>query len=138
MVLIDIAEIARRSGMPASTLRFYEEKGLIESVGRHGLRRAFEATVLERLSLIALGRSAGFSLDEIAGMLDGGGGPQIDRARLLTRAHEVDRTIRRLAALRDGLRHAAACPAPSHAQCPTFRRLMAVAAQRVRKTRQRG
>ncbi|ETD54036.1 hypothetical protein X778_09515, partial [Pseudomonas aeruginosa VRFPA07] len=65
---LDIGEVARRSGVPASTLRYYEEKGLIASSGRHGLRRLFDAGVLERLALIGLGRAAGLSLDEIAGM----------------------------------------------------------------------
>src|SRR5579859_2178510 len=45
----DIAEVAQRAGVPASTLRFYEEKGLIVSVGRRGLRRLFDASVFERL-----------------------------------------------------------------------------------------
>jgi len=125
---LDITEVARRSGVPASTLRFYEEKGLIASVGRRGLRRLFDPRVLERLALIALGRSAGFSLDEIAGMFTPDGRPSIDRQLLATRAKELDRTIHRLSAMRDGLKHAAACPAPSHMECPTFRRLLKVAA----------
>jgi len=61
--LLDIAEVAQRSAVPAATLRFYEEKGLIASTGRRGLRRLFDADVLQRLALIALGRAAGFSLD---------------------------------------------------------------------------
>jgi len=60
---VDITEVARRSGIPTSTLRFYEEKGLIASIGRRGLRRVFNPGVLERLALIAVGRAAGFSLD---------------------------------------------------------------------------
>ena len=60
---MDITEVALRSGLPASTLRFYEEKGLIASIGRQGLRRVFGPGVLGRLALIALGRAAGFSLD---------------------------------------------------------------------------
>lgn len=127
MKLLDIAEVARRSGLPASTLRFYEEKRLIESVGRRGLRRLFEPSVLERLSLITLGRNAGFSLDEIAKMFAADGRPQIDRAQLTAKAEEMDLTIRQLSAMRDGLRHAAACPAPSHLECPTFRRLLSAA-----------
>ncbi len=138
MALIDIAEVARRSGVPASTLRFYEEKGLIESLGRRGLRRTFGAVVIERLSLIALGRSAGFSLDEISEILGKGSATDIDRSILLARAEEIDRTVRRLRALRDGLRHAAACPAPSQAECPTFRRLMLIAALRTRKAKRKG
>ena len=121
---MDIAEVAKRSGVPASTLRFYDEKGLITSVGRRGLRRLFDAGVLERLALIALGRSAGFSLDEIARMFAPNGRPQIDRQVLAAKAKELDETIGKLSAMRDGLQHAAVCPAPSHLECPTFRRLL--------------
>jgi DNA-binding transcriptional MerR regulator len=125
---MDITEVAKRSGVPASTLRFYEEMGLIASVGRRGLRRLFEPRVLERLALIALGRAAGFSLDEIARMFAPDGRPKIDRRVLAAKAEELDGTIHRLSAMRDGLRHAAVCPAPSHMECPTFRRLLAGAA----------
>lgn len=120
--------MAQRSGVPASTLRFYEQKGLIRPVGRRGLRRVFGPGVLERLALIALGGAAGFSLEEIARMFAPDGRPRIDRRMLAAKADELDRTIRRLSAMRDGLRHAAVCPAPSHMECPTFRRLLGAAA----------
>ena len=126
---LDIAQVARRSGVPASTLRFYEEKGLIGSIGRRGLRRLFDPAVLERLALIALGRAAGFSLDEIGQMFAPDGQPRIERARLVAKAEELDLTIRRLTAMRDGLRHAADCPAPSHAECPHFRRIVRLAGE---------
>jgi DNA-binding transcriptional MerR regulator len=125
---MDIAEVARRSGVPASTLRYYEEKGLIASTGRRGLRRLFDAGVLERLALIALGRAAGFSLDDIARMFGAEGGPRVDRQMLLAKADELDRTIQELCTMRDGLRHAAACRASDHMQCPTFRRIVRAAA----------
>ena len=125
---MDINDVAKRSGVPASTLRFYEEKGLIVSVGRRGLRRTFDPGVLERLALIGLGRAAGFSLEEIASMFAPDGRPKIDRQMLPAKATDLDATIRRLTAMRDGLRHAAACPAPSHMECPTFRRLLEAAA----------
>lgn len=128
MKSLDISEVAQRSGLPASTLRFYEEKGLISSIGRRGLRRLFPHTVLERLALIAMGRAAGFSLDEIATMFSPGGRPRIDREMLTAKASELDRTIRKLTAMRDGLRHAAACTAPTHMECPTFRRILSAAA----------
>ena len=130
---MDIAAVAKQSGVAASTLRFYEEKGLIASVGRQGLRRVFNPSVLERLALISLGRSAGFSLDEIARMFAADGRPRIDRRVLAAKAKDLDATIRRLIAMRNGLRHAAACPAPSHMQCPTFRRLLKEATSRGRK-----
>ena len=125
---LDITEVAQRCGVPASTLRFYEEKGLIASIGRRGLRRVFAPAVLERLALIALGRAAGFSLDEIALMFAPDGRPRIDRQVLTAKADELDRTMRKLKAMRDGLRHAAVCTAPSHMECPTFRRLLRAAA----------
>jgi DNA-binding transcriptional MerR regulator len=122
---LDISDVAKRSGVPASALRFYEEKGLIASVGRRGLHRLFDPRVLERLSLISLGRAAGFTLDEIAQMFAADGRPMIDRQLLARKAEQLDETIRKLLAMRNGLRHAARCPARSHLECPTFRRLMA-------------
>jgi DNA-binding transcriptional MerR regulator len=124
---LDIAEVAQQSGVPASTLRFYEEKGLIASLGRRGLRRVYEPGVMERLSLIALGRTAGFSLAEISLTFAQNGRPRIDRRMLAAKADELDAKIVRLGALRDGLRHAAACPAPSHLECPRFRSLLRAA-----------
>jgi DNA-binding transcriptional MerR regulator len=124
---LDIAEVSQRSGIPASALRFYEQKGLITSVGRRGLRRQFDAGVLERLAVIALARAGGFSLDEIALMFAPDGRPRLDRQKLKAKAEELDRTIRELSAMRDSLRHAAACPARTHMECPTFRRFLRAA-----------
>ena len=138
---MDITEVAQRSGLTASTLRFYEEKGLIASIGRRGLHRVFDPKVLERLALIALGRSAGFSLDEISLMFAPDGRPRIDRQMLAAKAEELDRTIRKLTEMRDGLRHAVACRAPSHMECPTFRRILRAASGALgsgRKKRSRG
>lgn len=125
---MDIAEVARRSGVPASTLRFYEEKGVIASVGRQALRRRFDPGVLDQLALIALGQAAGFTLDEIRSMFSPRGTPSIDRRMLTAKAEELDATIKRLKAMSEGLKHAAACRAPSHAECPSFQRLLKAAA----------
>ena len=125
---IDITAVAQRAGVPASTLRFYEEKGLISSIGRRGLRRVFDSKVLERLALISLGRTAGFSLDQIRLMFAPDGQPRIDRQLLEAKAEELDKTIRRLSTMRDGLRHAAVCRAPSHMECASFRRILQAAA----------
>ncbi|MBX3627203.1 MAG: helix-turn-helix domain-containing protein [Rhizobacter sp.] len=125
---MDIAEVAKRSGVPASTLRYYEEKGLIASVGRQGLRRLFAPEVIDQLALIALGQAAGFSLDDIGAMFSADGKPNINRKMLDAKADELDATIKRLKAMSNGLRHAAVCPARNHAECPTFRRLLRAAA----------
>jgi DNA-binding transcriptional MerR regulator len=126
---LDIGEVAQRAGVRASTLRYYEEMGLISSTGRRGLRRLFDPGVVERLALIALGRAAGFSLEEIARMFTPDGKPRIDRRLLVAKAEELDKKIRELTAMREGLRHAAACKAPSHMECPTFRRLLSAASK---------
>ncbi|KAA3655179.1 MAG: MerR family transcriptional regulator [Proteobacteria bacterium] len=125
---MDISEVAKRTGVPASTLRYYEKRGLIHSVGRDGLRRRFAPGVLDQLALIALGQAAGLSLDEVHTMLSPNGEPNIDRQLLSAKADEIDTLIKRLRAVSDGLRHAAACPAPSHAACPSFQKLLKAAA----------
>ncbi len=129
MLDIDISELALRSGVKASALRFYEEKGLIASTGRRGLKRMFTPDTAERLALIALGRASGFSLDEIADLL---AGPDIDRTRLRAKAADLDRRIEQLTRMRDGLRHAADCKVPQLMDCPHFLRIVKVAGARRR------
>lgn len=127
MSLIDIGVLSERSGVPASTLRYYEEIGLIESLARRGLRRQFGEQAITQLALISLGKTAGFSLDEIKGMFSKDGAPELPRTALHLRADKLDRQIRELTLLRDALRHVAECPAESHMECPKFRRLLRLA-----------
>lgn len=127
MKFLDIGEVAERSGVPPSALRHYEAEGLIASVSRHGLRRQFPPEVLLQLSLIGLCKAAGFSLREIAGMFGRNGLPDLPRDTLRAKAAEVGRKIDQLTALKDTLSHIADCPAPSHLECPSFRRLLAKA-----------
>lgn len=125
---MDISQVARRTGVAASTLRYYEKLGLITSLNRKGARRVFEASVVQQLGLIALGQAAGLSLDEIRLMLTPNGKLQVDRSLLSSKADQIDALIKQLRAMSRGLRHAAACRAPSHAECPTFIRLLGDAA----------
>ena len=134
---MDISEVARRTGVPASTLRYYEKRGLITSLAPQGARRRFAPAVLDQLALIALGQVAGLSLDDVQSMLSPNGRPNIDRQLLAAKADELDATIRQLSAVRRGLRHAAACPARSHAECPTFKKLLKAAASGALKAQQR-
>ncbi|GAB3785356.1 helix-turn-helix domain-containing protein [Dyella agri] len=130
MRYLDIGAVSARSGIKPSALRHYEAVGLIASVSRHGLRRQFLPEVLLQLKLVSMGKSAGFSLEEIAGMFGKNGLPDLPRAALHQKADEIDRQIRELMALRNTLRHVADCSAPSHMECPTFRRLVNVAGRR--------
>ena len=88
---------------------------------------------IERLTLISLGCSAGFSLDEIGEMFTPEG-PDINRILLLAKAEELDSKIKELTSIRDGLRHASACKAQNHFDCPKFLRFLHVAGKnRVRQ-----
>ncbi|MFN4009002.1 MAG: helix-turn-helix domain-containing protein [Pannonibacter sp.] len=128
MQILDIADVARISGVPASTLRYYEEQGLITSIGRRGLRRLFGPETLQQLGIIALAKSAGFSLNEIRGMFGPDGQPSLSHAQWQAKADELERHIARLSDLRDLICHVAECPAPRHMECEQFRILMASAA----------
>ncbi|MDM0044251.1 helix-turn-helix domain-containing protein [Variovorax dokdonensis] len=132
---MDISEVARRSGVPASTLRYYGEKGLISPLGEQGARRRYAPEVLDQLALIALGQAAGFALDEIRSMFLPNGEPDIDRRLLATKADEIDRTVARLRAMSRSLKHAAVCPAPRHAECPSFQKLLKAAASDAKASR---
>ena len=108
---LDIGEVVRRSGVPASTLRYYEQLGLLQ--------------VLERLALIGLGQSAGLSLQQIGAAMPQGAGLALDRTALLARADALQQQIRRLQRAQDRLRRAAACPHAEDARrCASFRRLL--------------
>lgn len=126
---MNISEVVKKTGIPASTLRYYEEKGLIKSVGRNGLQRNFPEAVIEKLALISLAQSADFSLDEILMMFSSDGNNLIDRKKLLDKATQIDETIKRLTMMSNSLKHAAVCKAPSHVECPSFKRLMKAALQ---------
>ena len=75
---MDIGEVSKKAKVTTATLRFYEEKGLIKSIGQ-GLRRQYGKQVIDQLALIALGRAAGFSLNEVATMFRQDGKPDLDR-----------------------------------------------------------
>lgn len=138
MKFLDIAEVADRTGLPASTLRYYEELRLVESVARHGLRRQYEPGVLQRLALITMARSAGFSLGEIAGMFSPAGKPEIPREELHLRAERLEDKAREMVALASIMRHVADCPAPSHLECPTFQKLLRIGTRYQSRTRRQG
>ncbi|MGE0762981.1 MAG: helix-turn-helix domain-containing protein [Bdellovibrionales bacterium] len=127
---LDIGEVVRLTGVPPSTLRFYEEKGLIRSTGRHGLRRLFNSHILQQLEFIALGRHAGLTLEDIASMFTTEGKLQVNRRFLFDKANEIEQNLRKLTAVHNTLLHVAKCSAPNHMECPKFQRLLRVAGKR--------
>ena len=65
-----IGEVARRTGLKVTAIRFYEAEGLLPRAARIGGRREFDAKTVERLQLIAAAQEHGFRLSEIREMLD--------------------------------------------------------------------
>lgn len=127
MGAIDISNLSKRSGVPASTLRYYEEKKLIKSIGRIGLKRLFDTYVFEQLEFIALGQRAGFSLEDIQAMLTTKGEYEINRGKLQEKAQEIGQHVKQLTAIQRCLEHAAKCSAERHSECPKFQKLLRVA-----------
>jgi DNA-binding transcriptional MerR regulator len=118
--LLDIGDVAARSGLAASALRYYEHEGIIRSTGRKGLRRQFPREVLMTLAVVALCRRAGFTLDETRTVLATGG----DAAWKTFAARKRDQ-LRAQAAhfgtMADQLDHALRCPSPNVFDCVHFR-----------------
>ena len=127
MGAIDISNLSKRSGVPASTLRYYEEKKLIKSIGRNGLKRLFDTYIFEQLDFIALGQRAGFSLEDIQAMLTTKGKYEVNRDKLQEKAQEIGQHVKQLTAIQRCLEHAAKCSAERHSECPKFQKLLRVA-----------
>ncbi|HEY1651346.1 MAG TPA: MerR family transcriptional regulator [Acidimicrobiales bacterium] len=118
--LLDIGEVAARTGMAPSALRFYEREQIIASVERKGLRRQFRPEVLTTLAVVAMCRQAGFTLEEIKQVLATGGQPgwkafaARKRDQLRARAEHLDTVANQLD-------HALRCPSPNVFDCEHFR-----------------
>ena len=122
---LTIGEVAARAGVAHSALRFYEERGLIESDRTTGNQRRYHRDVLRRLAFIRVAQRVGLSLDEIAsalGSLPDGRTPNLrdwDRLSRRWRA-ELDERIRLLEALRDELTSCIGCGCLSLQRCRLY------------------
>jgi MerR family transcriptional regulator, redox-sensitive transcriptional activator SoxR len=69
---LTIGELAARTGLPTSTLRYYDRIGLVPATGRSGGQRRYDPKVLQRVRAVTLCQRSGFSLEETRRLLDGG------------------------------------------------------------------
>ena len=111
---LTIGEVAARSGVAASALRFYEAQGLVRSSRTSGNQRRYERAVLRRIALIQAGRAAGIPLERIRAALDtlpAGRTPTRRDWERLSRAwrNDLDRQIAALHAIRDRLTTCIGC-----------------------------
>ncbi len=119
---LTIGEIARRSGVAASALRFYEERGLIASERMGSGHRRFPRAVLRRIAFIVFAQRVGLTLDEIGAelaKLPADHAPsKADWRRLsATWTERIDARIAELERLKDGLTGCIGCGCLSMERC---------------------
>ncbi|HEX3369922.1 MAG TPA: redox-sensitive transcriptional activator SoxR [Candidatus Cybelea sp.] len=122
MDYLTVGEIAERSGLPVSTIHFWERRGLIRSTRSDGNQRRFARAELRRLAVIKIGQRAGISLAEIRDMLDTLPADRAVSVRSWTALSKrwkqsLDDRIERLAALRDQLGQCIGCGCLSLNKC---------------------
>ncbi|OYN97051.1 redox-sensitive transcriptional activator SoxR [Enemella evansiae] len=120
---LTMSQVTRRSGVSASALRFYEERGLIKAHRTPGNRRVYPRHVLRRLAVIRAAQAVGMSLTEIAASLE-----PIPHDRPVSRAEwqrlseawhdSLELRIEALIELRDGLTGCIGCGCLSQPNCP--------------------
>jgi MerR family redox-sensitive transcriptional activator SoxR len=117
-----IGEVAERSGLAVSAIRFYEDKGLITSTRTAGGQRRFRRDVLRRLAFVQAAQRVGLTLDEIGAAIDrlpADAGPTAPEWRELSESWRplLDERIALLEALRDQLDHCIGCGCLSLERC---------------------
>jgi MerR family redox-sensitive transcriptional activator SoxR len=114
-----IGELANRSGMATSKIRYYESRGLLPTPDRVSGKRRYHPRVLRRLALIDAAQRVGFTLDEIADLLTSRDGPPHERLRRLAlhKLPEIDALIQRASTVKQLLEFCGGCECSSIDEC---------------------
>ena len=125
MVALNIGELARRAGLQSSAIRYYESIGLMPAPPRASGWRRYDPQAIDRLQVIKAAREMGFSIAEIAMLLNGypqGTAPS-ERWRKLaeTKLPEIEAVITRASALKSVLQHGLTCSCGDISLCLTSR-----------------
>lgn len=116
--LLSIGELAERSGVATTALRYYDELGLVEPVTRASGRRRYAASAIAEVGVIRFFREAGFSLAEIASLA--AKDRQSRREIIDRKLAEIAEQQHRLDVARAALEHGQQCPAGDPMQCSQF------------------
>jgi MerR family redox-sensitive transcriptional activator SoxR len=115
---LTIGDVAREAGVAATTLRYYEQIGLLPPPARLGGRRRYDSSVLGRLEVIRLCKSAGFALEEIQLLFaDDAPGRPASRALAEAKLAEIDDQMASLARARAVIEWGMNCTCPSIDAC---------------------
>lgn len=117
---IDIGVLSLQTEVSTATIRFYESKGLIKSIGRKGLRRQYPTHTVETISLIKLLKNSGLSLKEIGEVFIENSKIKIDRNLIDEKTDQIEKKINQLKELLLILQHLKSCPYKEHLSCPDF------------------
>jgi len=122
---LSIGEIARRTGVATSALRFYESKGLISSTRTDGNQRRFHRSVIRVVSVIRAAQAVGITLEQVRAALDGlpdGRAPTRADWTKLSRGwrRHLDKQIAELEALREDLSDCIGCGCLSLKSCALY------------------
>ena len=130
MATLDISNVSARTGLATSALRFYERRGLIEPIGRAGGKRVYSDDVLQQIALVDLLKISGFSLTEIAALVDAGGRVSPDwRERARAKQEHLRQELSSIERALTMLQHTIDCPHPSLHDCPIHAAVVATHAR---------
>lgn len=119
--MLGIGEVAERTGVAASALRYYEREGLVPPAEREGGRRVWREDVLDRLALIGVAKAAGFTVAETRALLSGveRRGPPGRRWRTVARHKlaELDARLAEVERMKRLLRTLSRCKCPTLEDC---------------------
>ena len=119
--LLTIGELARRTGVAPSALRYYEELGLLPALARISGQRRYLESAVTIVAAIRLHGDAGFTLAEQKALMAPGDAAPDWRELAQRKLVELDEQIARAQAARDAIRHGLRCPRRDATQRPDFR-----------------
>jgi len=114
--VLAIGELAERTGVAITALRYYGELGLVRPAARIGGQRRYDEDAVKQVAIVLLLRDVGFTLQEIGTLVAGGSWRQLAKAKL----GELEEQAANISAARVALEHALDCPAKEPAACPRF------------------
>lgn len=122
---LTITELAQRTGLAPSALRYYERCGLIDPIGRVGGKRVYDDRAVEQIALVDLLKISGFTLSEIGELIDPAGSVSADwRERAAVKRRELEAQLETTQLALTMIEHTLECPHPSLDECPVHRRIV--------------
>jgi DNA-binding transcriptional MerR regulator len=115
--MMAIGELAERTGVAATALRYYDDLGLVRPVARVGGQRRYDDAAVKAVGVVLFLRDVGFTLEQIRSMV---ADDRSWRAMAKAKLAELDEAAANIEAARTAIQHALRCPEPSPATCPRF------------------